>query len=188
MKRKNVSGEDVVSLSALRSCVSCVVCSEIVHDPYRVHCPCARSFCRACVEPWLNVNGRCPACNMEVETRALIPCCREWGEVLDSVPRPCPNDSKCRFKRGGYAEATEHAEKDCAFRLETCPNEACGQIVLHKNKKEHLRLCRLKKCKNFRAPRYGCQEMGTQREIEQHETKCQISADILKQLEELIKT
>jgi hypothetical protein len=187
MKRKKGTGETVVSLSVPRSCVSCVVCSEIIHDPHRVLCPCARSFCKACVEPWLRENGRCPACNTDVTNRVLIPCCREWGDVLDSVPRPCPNSSKCRFRRGGHEEAALHAQKDCAFRLETCPNEACGQILQHKMMKEHLRLCRLKKCRNFRAPRYGCQEMGTQREIEQHEAKCHIPADILKQLEELIK-
>jgi hypothetical protein len=50
MKRKKGTGETVVSLSVPRSCVSCVVCSEIIHDPHRVLCPCARSFCKACVE------------------------------------------------------------------------------------------------------------------------------------------
>jgi len=189
MKRKvsHASGDPAVSLSVPTSAVNCVLCHEIVHDPHRVHCPCARSFCKSCIAKSLRLRDVCPTCNYQLENVSLIPCCREWGAVLDALPRPCPNDTKCRFRMRGYEEATAHARDVCLFRLETCANEGCGQILFHKNRKEHLRLCRLKKCKNFRPPKYGCQEMGTQKEIEQHEAKRAIPEGILKQIEELIK-
>jgi hypothetical protein len=92
----------------------------------------------------------------------------------------------CRFKRQSYEDVKEHAEKDCSFRMTNCPNNECDDIFMHKNLREHMRLCRLKRCKNFVAPKYGCTVMGTADFIRQHESKCVISQDLLKQIEELV--
>jgi hypothetical protein len=82
---------------------------------------------------------------------------------------------------------SRHATEECIFRQAKCPNNDCAQIVLFKNMKEHARLCRSKRCKNFIAPKYGCQEMGTQKEIDQHESRCAVPVEILSQIRTLLE-
>jgi hypothetical protein len=117
------------------------------------------------------------------------PLCRgptEWSEALDSIKRPCPNNSNCRFRRRSFHEAEEHSTSECTFRKVICPNEACDEVLEQRQLKEHVRLCLLKRCKNFRAPRYGCGVMGTVEFVKQHEMRCCFSEpEVLKQVEEL---
>lgn len=188
MKRKrdgattSVGVEEFVNVP--RSLVTCVVCADIVHDPRHLDCACQTNFCASCVSRWLETSDRCPACNSvvsEIRTSG-----RSLSQALDAIKRSCPNDERCRFKRHSYSEVREHATNDCPYRKVACPNDECEEVVAHKNLREHLRLCRLKRCKNFRPPRYGCGAMGTADFIRQHETRCCITADVLRQLEELI--
>jgi len=167
-----------------RSLVTCIVCADIVHDPRHLDCACETNFCAACITHWLESNDRCPACNSAVSE--VKSCGRSLAQALDAIKRSCPNDERCRFKRHSYSEVREHAVNDCPYRKVACPNEECEEVVAHKNLKEHMRLCRLKRCKNFRPPRYGCGVMGTADFIRHHEAKCCIPNDVLRQLEELI--
>ena len=171
----------------MRASVICAICQEVMHDPYRTDCCCGKSFCKTCLERWLKKNPSCPLCKSAATVNSMTACCRQWKEAVDSVKRACPNSAECRFRMAPFAATTTHAVKECSFRLEACSNEGCGQMILHKNKKEHVRLCKLKRCRNYRPPRYGCQQMGTQKEIEQHELKCQVPQEILKQIDELLK-
>lgn len=179
------SRDPVVSIPV--ASVTCAVCQQIMHDPATLECACRRSFCRECITAWQKKRGTCPLCNTKVDRCApLCPGPTEWGEALDSIKRPCPNNPTCRFRRGSYAEARDHAVNECAFRTVTCPNEACDEVLEHRQLRDHLRLCLLRRCKNFRAPRYGCGVMGTIEFVKQHESKCFFSEpEVLKQIEEL---
>ena len=188
-KRKRESGGEQIFFSAREADVKCLICFDVMHDPCVLGCACGLSFCEKCL---LNMPGEetvtCPHCNAVVPRESVMPCCKQWRDVLDAIPRRCPNDSACRYKRGNYAETLQHATRECVHREERCPNEECGQTVRVKNMKEHLRLCRGKRCKNFISPKYGCLEMGTQKEIEAHEARCPVSQDIVAQLKHLLKS
>jgi len=135
----------------------------------------------------------CPLCNTGV--RADVEPCRapaEWSEALDALKRSCPNDASCRFGNKvfyeSFAEAKDHALNECPLRMVACPNEACGEVLKQHQLKKHLRLCQLKRCKNFRPPRYGCCVTGTVDHVKKHEIKCCFSEiEVLKQIEELVK-
>lgn len=188
MKRKRVE-DHKYCFPASSEDVECLICMDIMHDPCRLPCACERSFCRKCLEKLATPAGKvtCPHCAREREKKDISSCSRQWKKVLDAIPRRCPNDPACRHRRSSYQEITSHAATECAYREQTCPNEECGQTIKVKKMKDHLRLCRGKRCKNFIPPKFGCQEIGTQKEIEAHECKCGIPEEVLNQLRQLLK-
>ena len=178
--------DDFISIP--RSSVVCSICADVMHAPHHLSCACAASFCGTCIVRWLANSTKCPSCNTKPSDQNPIPCGRQWGEALDCIKRPCPMHADCRFRRGSYDEAQKHAQHDCVFRKVACTNEGCGQVLLHKNMRDHLRLCTLKRCKNFRSPRYGCNITGTQDFIRAHELKCVFTDEVLKQIDYLIES
>jgi len=176
--------DEFVTIS--RSYVTCGICTDVLHTPKHLPCPCASSFCESCLKAWLEKSDRCPGCNTKLVDCTMSDSGRQLQQALDTVKRPCPNSSECKFRRRGYAETRFHARNECAFRTTSCPNEGCGQMVVQKYMREHLRLCRLKHCKNFRAPQYGCSVMGTQDFVRQHELKCSFTDEVLKQIDDLM--
>jgi len=47
-------------------------------------------------------------------------------------------------------------------------------------------VCTLKRCKNFRSPRYGCTVQGSVEFIKHHEThRCVFTEEVLKQIDDL---
>jgi len=180
-KRKR---DEFVTLS--RSFVTCGICTDVIHAPKHLSCPCESSFCETCLKPWLEKSDKCPGCNTKLKDLTMSDSGRQLRQALDAIKRPCPNSSECRFRRNGYAETCAHARNECAFRTLPCPNEGCGQIVVQKCMRDHLRLCRLKHCKNFRPPKYGCNVMGTQEFVRQHELKCSFTHEVLKQIDDLM--
>jgi hypothetical protein len=181
LKRKR---NDFVSIP--RSSVLCSICSDVMHAPHHLSCMCAASFCRTCIARWLQKNEKCPVCNTVPLEATMVPCGRQWAEALDSIKRACPMHTDCRYRRGSYAEAQHHAATDCVFRKVRCPNEGCAQVVVFKSLRDHLRLCTLKRCKNFRSPRYGCNVKGTNDFIKSHEKTCVFTEEVLKQIDDLI--
>lgn len=172
--------------------VTCSICQQVMHNPANLPCMCRRSFCRRCIVAWRKKSVICPLCNTSVPLDgALESGPAEWGEALDSLRRPCPNNCKCRFKKkifyyDCFEDADTHAHTECAFRKVTCPNEACNEALQQHQLKKHLRLCLFKQCKNFRPPRYGCAATGTVDFIERHEKVCVFNeVEVLKQIEEL---
>lgn len=174
-------------ISIPESAAYCAICKEIMHDPTSLGCSCSRSFCFTCINTWLAKTNYCPLCKGKVTDQTIFnrgPA--EWRDALDSIKRSCPNNPKCRYRRGVYHEAKHHAEQECAFRKVPCPNEECDEILEQRHLKDHLRLCLLKRCKNFRLPRFGCKMMGTADAVRQHEIRCCFSEpEVLKQIEEL---
>jgi len=164
---------------------TCAICQQIIHTPAMLECECRRSFCHSCITAWQKKNKTCPLCNVRVE-KPLILGPAEWCEALDSIKRSCPNNPTCRFRGGSYTQAKDHAVNVCTFRRVCCPNDACDEVLEHRQLRDHLRLCLLRRCKNFRAPRYGCGFMGTIDVVKQHESKCFFNdPEVLKQIEEL---
>ena len=185
--KNHCSKELEPQVSIPESAATCKICAEIMHDPANMECACRRSFCFKCLEAWRLRQNVCPLCNTVVPAESEIwrgPL--EWAEALDSVKRSCPNDPKCRFRRGTYQETRDHVSKECPYRRVSCPNEACDEVLEHRKLKDHLRLCLLKRCKFFRAPRFGCKTMGTVDFMKQHEAKCCFGEpEVFKQIEEL---
>lgn len=118
----------VVSIPAYS--VACSICQQVMHDPAGLECTCRRSFCYLCISTWQKKNDSCPLCKGEIDRD--VPLRRgppEWSEALDSIKRSCPNNQTCRFRRGSFHEAREHALNDCSFRKVVCPNEACDEVL-----------------------------------------------------------
>jgi hypothetical protein len=183
-KRKK---DDFVSIP--RASTICGICTDVMHAPHNLTCACVASFCETCIVRWLEKSERCPACNTQPRDKTINPCGRQWAEALDSVKRACPTHADCRYRRGSFAEAQLHAATECVFRKVSCPNEGCGQRLVQKNLRDHLRLCTLKRCKNFRSPRFGCNVQGTHDFIRQHELhRCVFTVEVLKQIDDLIQT
>lgn len=184
-KRKRVE-ENRYHFPASPADVECMICLDIMHEPFRLNCSCERSFCRKCLLKMPGTQIQCPHCKQFSSRDEMMACSRQWRNVLDAIPRRCPNDPTCRHKRANYEDIHRHATTECAYREQICPNEECGQMIKCKNMREHTRLCRAKRCKNFIPPKYGCQEMGTQKEIEAHECKCGVPRDVLNQIRQLL--
>jgi hypothetical protein len=180
--------DDFVSIP--RASVVCSICADIIHAPHHLSCACMTSFCETCIVRWVATHDKCPVCNTKPKKRAKapIPCGRQWGDAMDSIKRACPMHADCRYRRGCYDDTRKHAATECIHRKVACPNEGCDQLIVQKNMRDHLRLCTLKRCKNFRSPRYGCNVQGTHDFIRQHELhRCVFTGDVLKQIDDLIK-
>ena len=181
--------DEIVSIP--RSSVVCSICSDIMHAPHHLSCECAISFCKACISRWMATHDKCPVCNTQPmgPDKGPVSSGRQWGDAMDSVKRACPVNVDCRYRRGCYADTQHHAANECIYRKIECSNEGCGQLVVQKYMKDHSRLCTLKRCKNFRAPHFGCNVKGTNDYIKQHEiNKCSFNnEEVLKQIELMIK-
>lgn len=155
---------------------SCGVCLRVIEDPRVGDCACSQSFCGRCLEEWLVHNKTCPACAGPVSR--TLPAARQWATLLDRLPRGCPNSSECKSKKADRAHMQRHALTECPYRVVPCPHEECRQLVQKKKLAQHVRLCRLKRCKNFRGKvdgvALGCTAMGTASEIKVHEHKCMV--------------
>lgn len=178
-----------VNISVFENDIKCGICFNIMHDPHMLKCRCKRACCESCLHSWLKTENKCPSCNVSIEDKTLAGCCRQWRDFLDALPRHCPNSEDCRVKPTDYFTMKQHRENTCIYRLVECPNEECGQTVPFKSLSEHVRMCRLKRCKNFRrkidGKVYGCPNMGTQKEIKEHESKCHFTQEILYQIDQL---
>jgi hypothetical protein len=178
--------DDFVSIS--RSSMVCLICMDIIHAPHYLTCECTTSFCRSCIVRWMSTHEKCPTCNTKPAEgyEAPIPCGKQWGDLMDTIKRACPVHVDCRYRRGSYDATRQHAATECVFREIPCPHIGCGQLVMQKNMRAHTRLCTLKRCKNFRSPRYGCTVQGTIDFIKHHEThRCVFTEEVLKQIDDL---
>lgn len=169
----------------------CGICLQIMHDPCFIECDCRRSHCRKCLNKWIDDNDKCPSCNTQLNGKTPQPSCRQWSEFCDRVFRTCPNvdAGACKkFKGGDFKDLCNHLLV-CPRQKIKCDNEECGQWITREKMKEHVRLCRLKRCANFigkyESEVYGCGFLGTRTEVAQHETKCLFSPEALLQLRKL---
>jgi hypothetical protein len=134
---------------------SCGICMQIMHEPCYLNteqCSCRRSFCKNCLAKWVSEEDRCPHCAKSFTTKPeLLACCRQWTDFCDSVLRCCPHgppSGTCnKFKAGDYYALEAHVTS-CIHQKIRCENDECGQMIKRKNMKEHMRLCRLKRCPN----------------------------------------
>jgi len=178
--------DDFVSIS--RSTMLCSICMDIIHAPHYLTCECTTSFCRSCIVRWMSTHDKCPMCNTKPAEgyEAPIPCGKQWGDLMDTIKRACPVHVDCRYRRGSYDATQQHAATECIFRQIPCAHIGCGQLIMQKNMRAHIRLCTLKRCKNFRSPRYGCTVQGTVDFIKHHEThRCVFTEEVLKQIDDL---
>ena len=184
-----------VHLSATESDVTCDVCRNVLRDPHTCDCRCGRSFCHACLSKWIAVDRRCPHCNVALPTDRLNPAGRQFWDILDRIPRSCANSTDCKYRKCARTEMELHAAQDCQYRLVECPNEECDQRVEKRTLSDHLRVCRLQRCCNFRRKItdgesrkvYGCPEMGTRAEMKAHEPRCHFTGQVLGQIDELCR-
>ena len=173
----------------------CGICFQIMHEPCFLtvdSCGCQRSHCRKCLEKWSSERDSCPSCNARfIEPPSIISCCRQWGDFCDGVLRHCPHvdGGSCKkFKVGDYDDLSKHLLV-CPHQRVRCDNEECGQMIKRSDMKDHVRLCRLKRCSKFigeyEGDLYGCGFMGSRAEVAQHESKCAFSTESLNQIKKL---
>jgi hypothetical protein len=189
-KRRRTLDPECVTVHLPLKDATCAVCLGVIRDPAVGNCPCGQTFCGVCLEESLKSTSRCPTCNGDVTATAFAG--RQWANLLDSLPRPCPNSAECKYKPSPRADIDEHAAGSCSHRLVSCPHAECRQKVPHNKLHEHTRLCRLKRCENFISTldgeMLGCAAMGTPFFIKQHQIKCNNNnADLLRQIKFLKK-
>jgi hypothetical protein len=172
----------------------CGICMQIMHDPCYLNtdeCSCRRSFCHKCLAKWASDETKCPHCAINfVTTAEIVRSCRQWSDFCDGVFRCCPHgpSGTCnKFKGGDYASLESHVTT-CPHQKIRCQNDECGQMITRKHMKEHVRLCRLKRCPNAVkscSGLYGCGFIGTKSEVAQHKTKCVFSPEAITQIKRL---
>ena len=121
-KRRRGTPNNEMSVSIQESEVLCGVCHQVMSQPCHCDCPCKRSFCRKCLADWIDVDRRCPSCNVSVSTD-VFSCSKQWEDFLDNLPRSCPNSAECKCRRLPRKEMEEHARLTCSYRLIECTNE-----------------------------------------------------------------
>ena len=133
----------------------CGICMQLMHEPCYLNteqCSCRRSFCKNCLAKWVYEEDRCPHCAKSFTTKPeLLACCRQWTDFCDSVLRCCPHgppSGTCNKCKAGDYDALEAHVTSCIHQKIRCENDECGQMIKRKNMKEHMRLCRLKRCPN----------------------------------------
>ena len=182
MKRKEIS-------ESIDDAVTCAICMSVIHDPVHFDCSCKKSVCRMCADEWKTESCTCPSCAEEIEE--TVDCCRQWGFFLDCQLRGCGNSEECKHRKMNYEDMLRHEEEECIHRLVTCPNELCRQKIPLKNIKSHLKLCRLKRCKNYCGAysrgNVGCPFVGSKLEVKQHEKNCDYKPEIVRQIKNLLE-
>ncbi len=160
------------------SILKCSICHDYLLQP--VTTPCGHTFCKRCLIQWMNSQrgeaSTCPSCRYNFPgsyDRRFIEACKPdmlSNHILESTCYiPCHNGCSSMIHPG----AKETHDKECSEALVSCINEHCGcrQNIKRKSLIRHLGECRFFHCK---ARLVGCQRLGTEAEITEHERSCQL--------------
>lgn len=60
----------LIDTTELNGLFDCGICYNEINDPTAA--PCGHSFCRLCIERWLQSNNQCPECKTEIDDRELV--------------------------------------------------------------------------------------------------------------------
>ena len=108
----NVSDQELDELS-------CGICHEIFVNPVVLRC-CRQTYCRTCIEEWLNHHNTCPNDRQLLSLEDLLPPPRALINIVDNLRVYCP------YRQYGCEEELTKSEferhvKDCPFiTCETC--------------------------------------------------------------------
>ena len=154
----------------------CIICHDFLLCP--ITTPCGHTFCKHCLVEWLTSQRSdphtCPACRFSFPSsynRRFVESCK--SDVLSNHILAatcyirCPNGCSAKIHPG----LEEVHNKSCPETTVSCVNEHCGctENIKRKRLVEHSRQCQYFPC---RARQMGCDRIGTETEIAEHERTC----------------
>ena len=133
-KREDIVGKSAEELDQL----VCAICMEIFTDPVITKC-CGQTYCRKCIEEWLNGRKTCPNCRCSLTIRVLVSV-KALANIIAELP------VKCRYLSDGCPEVIAFGRlsshmKTCQYRLCKCgyrgPEEGhnCVEYLMAENAK-----------------------------------------------------
>lgn len=171
-------GHEEYEVVVADSVLKCSICHDYLLHP--ITTPCGHTFCKRCLIQWMTSQrgetSTCPSCRYTFPgsyDRRFIEACKPDmlnSYILESTCySPCPNGCPAMVHPG----AKEAHDKECREAIVSCINEHCGCLEKLKRKTliKHLGECRSFHCK---ARLVGCQCLGTEVEITEHERDCKL--------------
>lgn len=131
--------------------LKCPVCCEIFNDP--VVTPCGHSFCKNCLDTWIEGSQNCPYCKQSLFRREVqYVGNRSLRNFLSNIKARCQNrvyqndsEQQCGWV-GKLIELKNHLEKECLCQIQECPNFGCNFKGIEKDVKIHLPKCNFQLC------------------------------------------
>lgn len=126
--------------------LKCAICLKISDNPHQ--CPAGHLFCYDCVFHWLSTHRTCPTCRC-VLTKAKLSHSILASELTGELTVRCYQGDKaagatdtdmCSWV-GPLGSFETHCLVDCGNTAVTCPQKACGTLILRKDTAEHMQVC-----------------------------------------------
>ena len=173
-------GDEEYEVLVAESVLRCSICHDYLLNP--VTTPCGHTFCKGCLIQWMisqrGETSTCPSCRYTFPgsyDKRFIEACKPdmlTSYILESTCyTPCSNGCPAMV----HPRAKETHSKECREALVSCINEHCGcaEKVKRKALIKHLGECGFFHCK---ARPCGCQRLGTEVDITQHERDCKLKS------------
>ena len=130
----------------------CAICHDVLESP--ICCPCGHSFCRSCLDSWLETGENCPTCRQELSDnvhpngtlerlllKSTVSCKNALKDQASARRRlndgKAHTDVECEWT-GKLDDWQKHAMEECPLQEIDCSVEACDWRCARKDMREHM--------------------------------------------------
>lgn len=152
--------EDFINQSLANSCL-CEIGKGVLRDA--VMNSCGHSYCRGCLQTYIETENSCPACEAPIDEPKMIPS-QNLNQIVNFLEIKCKNQKHgCEWKKS-ILKMEDHLKK-CHFHQVDC--EFCDESQMRKDMDSHLKKCpmRVTNC-------LMCLEEMNVEELENHAEIC----------------
>ena len=103
--------------------LKCSICNDPMADP--VTTVCHHSYCRSCLEAWLNSGATtCPTCrHILSRTSVMSITLLNFTSMLDQIPVKCKLCNQSNIQRSNFAS---HIDRHCREKVVSCTSHRSG--------------------------------------------------------------
>ena len=113
--------------------LECGICNELFSDPMVTKC-CGQTYCRKCVNEWLNGRNTCPNCRSHLTVKDVHRV-RALSNMIDELSVRCPyHRDGCPLvvefgQLASHAKRCQHRLCDCGFRGSSVGHNCIGHLL-----------------------------------------------------------
>jgi len=116
--------------------LTCSICKCIFNNP--VITPCGHTYCKDCIEKWLETKRACPFCKKKIPQGSKLIDMFAFKGIIDDLDLKCSNSGCPEIVK--YAALDSHVKFGCSYRIILC-EKGCGESILQKDVNNHLLVC-----------------------------------------------